>query len=123
MPRTLVWATAIISGVPFGTHIAWLSIRITGAPFDICPNYRAALPAGTTGACTQDVTLSFNQFRDSRTTPYQTGTNSKVGLNVSGGSEALTVGLGRYERDTFLDQYYRLLGPLEHFTRAEPAAV
>jgi hypothetical protein len=34
--------------------------------------------------------------------------------------EALTVGLGRYERDTFLDQYYRLLGPLEYFTRAEP---
>jgi TonB-linked SusC/RagA family outer membrane protein len=66
------------------------SIGLTGAPFDICPNYRAALPAGTTGACKQDVTLSFNQFRDSRTTPYQTGTNSKVGLNVSGGSEALT---------------------------------
>ena len=39
-----------------------------------------------------------------------------------GSIEALTVGLGRYERDTFLDQYYRLLGPLEHFTRAEPAA-
>lgn len=37
--------------------------------------------------------------------------------------EALTVGLSRYERDTFLDQYYRLLGPLEHFTRAEPVAV
>ena len=40
-----------------------------------------------------------------------------------GAIEALTVGLGRYERDTFLEQYYRLLGPLEHFTRAEPAAV
>ena len=40
-----------------------------------------------------------------------------------GSIEALTVGLGRYARDTFLDQYYRLLGPLEHFTRAEPVAV
>lgn len=40
-----------------------------------------------------------------------------------GSIEALTVGLGRYERDTFLDQYYRLLGSLEHFTRAEPVAV
>ena len=39
-----------------------------------------------------------------------------------GSTEAPTVGLGRYERDTSLDQYYRLLGPLEHFTRAEPAA-
>jgi hypothetical protein len=39
-----------------------------------------------------------------------------------GSVEALTVGLSRDERDTFLDQYYRLLGPLEPFTRAEPAA-
>jgi hypothetical protein len=38
-----------------------------------------------------------------------------------GSIEALTVGLGRYEGDTFLDQYYRLLGPLQHFTRAAPA--
>ena len=34
-----------------------------------------------------------------------------------GSIEALTVGLSRYEQDTFLDQYYRLLGPLGHFTR------
>ena len=60
------------------------------APFEYCPNYNAALPAGTAGACTQDVFLSFDQFRDPRTTPYQTGTNSKVGLNVSGGSDQLT---------------------------------
>jgi hypothetical protein len=39
-----------------------------------------------------------------------------------GSIEALTVGLGRHEGDTFLDQYYRLLGPLQHFTRAESAA-
>ncbi|MHB1310804.1 MAG: SusC/RagA family TonB-linked outer membrane protein [Gemmatimonadaceae bacterium] len=64
------------------------------APYDICPNYRAAIPTGTTvsGAtsCTQDVALSFDQFRDKRTTPYQTGTRQKYGLNVSGGAEALT---------------------------------
>ena len=40
-----------------------------------------------------------------------------------GSTEAPTVGLGRYERDTSLDQYYGLLGPLEHFTRAEPATL
>jgi TonB-dependent starch-binding outer membrane protein SusC len=66
------------------------SSGIAGAPFDVCPNYRAALAPGTTGACTQDVFLSFNQFRDERTTPYQTGSNSKVGVNVSGGAEQLT---------------------------------
>lgn len=60
------------------------------AGYDICPNYRAALAPGTTGACTQDVTLSFNQLEDSRTTPFETGTNNKVGLSVSGGSENLT---------------------------------
>ena len=64
------------------------------APYDICPNYRAAIPAGTTvsGAanCKQDVFLSFDQFRDSRTTPFQNGYRNKGGLNISGGSEALT---------------------------------
>ena len=62
----------------------------TNNPFDICPNYRAALAPGTTGACTQDVVLSFDQFRDARTTPFQTGSRTKYGLNVSGGAEALT---------------------------------
>jgi TonB-dependent starch-binding outer membrane protein SusC len=64
------------------------------APYDICPNYRAAIPTGQTvnGAtsCTQDVALSFDQFRDPRTTPYQTGVRQKGGINVSGGAEALT---------------------------------
>jgi len=64
------------------------------APYDICPNFRAAIPVGQTisGAthCTQDVVLSFDQFRDSRTTPYQTGSRVQTGLNVSGGAEALT---------------------------------
>ena len=71
----------------------FLNTRTSGipsAPFDVCPNYRAALTPGTTGYCTQDVFLSFNQFRDPRTTPYQTGTSSKIGLNVSGGAEQLT---------------------------------
>ena len=63
------------------------------AGYDICPNYRAAIPAGTTlsgaSSCKQDVILSFNQFRDPRTTPFQTGSLTKAGLQVSGGSEAL----------------------------------
>lgn len=33
--------------------------------------------------------------------------------------EALTVSLSRYTEDTFLDEYYRLLGPLEYFRRIE----
>ncbi len=72
-----------------------------GAPYDICPNYRAALAVGTTGACTQDELLSFDQFRDARTTPYETGTRSKYGLNVSGGAEALTFFIsGDQERES-----------------------
>ena len=74
------------------------------APYDICPNFRAAIPLGQTisGAtnCTQDVALTFDQFRDSRTTPYQTGNRQKVGMNVSGGAEALTFYLsGDKERE------------------------
>lgn len=76
--------------IPDGGILNIRSIGLTGAPYDICPNYRAALAPGTTGACTQDVLLSFDQFRDSRTTPYQNGARSKLGLNVSGGSQALT---------------------------------
>ncbi|MDB4886886.1 MAG: TonB-linked outer membrane protein SusC/RagA family [Gemmatimonadetes bacterium] len=64
------------------------------APYDLCPNYRAAIPAGQTigglQTCTQDVTLSFDQFRDPRTTPYQNGARTKGGISASGGSEALT---------------------------------
>jgi len=78
--------------IPAGGILNIRTISIFGptAPFDICPNYRAALAAGATGACTQDVTLSFDQFRDARTTPFQTGSRTKYGLNVSGGAEALT---------------------------------
>jgi TonB-linked SusC/RagA family outer membrane protein len=64
------------------------------APYDICPNFQTAIPVGQTisGAthCSQDVLLNFDQFRDSRTTPYQTGSRTQTGLNVSGGAEALT---------------------------------
>jgi len=60
------------------------------APFATCHNYQAALAPGTTGACTQDVLLNFDQFRDARTTPFVTGTRDKLGVSVSGGSEALT---------------------------------
>lgn len=63
-------------------------------PYEICPNYRAGIPTGQTisgqTSCSQDVVLSFDQFRDARTTPYETGARGKVGLNVSGGGEALT---------------------------------
>ena len=56
-----------------------------GAPFTTCHNYQVAA-----GTCTQDVFLSFDQFRDSRTTPFVNGTHNKIGANVSGGSESLT---------------------------------
>jgi TonB-linked SusC/RagA family outer membrane protein len=63
-------------------------------PYDICHNYQAAIPVGQTISgltnCRQDVRLSFDQFRDARTTPYQTGARAKFGTSVSGGSEALT---------------------------------
>jgi len=63
-------------------------------PYEICPNFRAAIPTGQTvlgqASCTQDVTLSFDQFRDDRTTPFQKGSRAKFGTNVSGGSENLT---------------------------------
>lgn len=63
------------------------------APYDICPNYRAAIPAGMTvrnqSPCTQDVFLSFDQFRDARTTPFQTGNLTRGGLNVAGGTETI----------------------------------
>ncbi len=61
-----------------------------GAPFATCHNYQAGLAAGTTGACAQDVLLSFDQFRDPRTTPFIDGNRDKLGVSVSGGSDALT---------------------------------
>ena len=61
------------------------SLLGSGAPYDICPNYEAAA-----GGCTQNVRLSFDQLRDSRTTPFQTGSLSTAGLSVSGGGSAVT---------------------------------
>lgn len=60
------------------------------APYDVCTNYNAASAVGTAGHCNQDILLSFDQFRDNRTTPFQDGARSKLGLNVSGGSQSLT---------------------------------
>jgi hypothetical protein len=34
IPVTRVWVTVIISGVPLGAQIAWLSKRSTGTPLD-----------------------------------------------------------------------------------------
>ena len=79
---------------PQGGYLNDVAAIGPSAPYDICPNYRAGIPAGTTvnglKPCSQDVVLSFDQFRDPRTTPFQTGTGAKFGANVSGGSEALT---------------------------------
>jgi hypothetical protein len=35
VPVTLVCVITIISGVPFGAHIAWLSSSRTGWPFEV----------------------------------------------------------------------------------------
>ncbi len=63
------------------------STGFPGAPFALCHNYQAA---AATNPCKQDVLLSFDQFRDPRTTPFVTGARDKLGLSVSGGSDALT---------------------------------
>ena len=80
--------------IPDGGILNIRTLFGSSAGYDICPNYRAAIPTGTTvngqTHCNQDVTLAFNQLRDSRTTPFETGTRSKGGASVSGGSEALT---------------------------------
>ena len=101
-PLNYAALTAFTPGQPYYDIPAggYLNIR-NGAvfgdptrPYDICPNYRAAIPVGQTISgltnCSQDVVLSFDQFRDPRTTPYQTGARAKFGTSVSGGSEALT---------------------------------
>ncbi len=57
----------------------------SSAPYAICANYLAA-----TGSCRQDTFLSFDQFADERTTPYQTGSRTKLGVSISGGSDVVT---------------------------------
>jgi TonB-linked SusC/RagA family outer membrane protein len=80
--------------IPFGGVLNIRSIVGASGGYEICPNYRAGIAVNDTVfnqvRCTQDVLLSFDQFRDARTTPFQNGSRAKVGLNVSGGSEALT---------------------------------
>ena len=56
-----------------------------GAPYIHCTNRDAA-----TGACKQDITVSFSPLNDSRTTPFSTGRRGKAGLNVSGGGTGLS---------------------------------
>ena len=99
-PLNYAALTAFTPGAPFYDieNGGVLNIRsIFGdptRPYEICPNYRAGIPVGQTvnnqTRCSQDVLLSFDQFRDARTTPYQTGSRAKIGLNVSGGGDALT---------------------------------
>lgn len=57
----------------------------SSAAYAICANYQLAA-----GSCRQDTFLDFDQFGDARTTPYQTGSRAKTGLNVSGGSDMVT---------------------------------
>lgn len=74
----------------YRTDVAGTPLNITtwfgaSAPYRICPNYLFAV-----GSCRQDVFLNFDQFGDERTTPYQSGSRAKTGLNVSGGTDAVT---------------------------------
>lgn len=55
------------------------------APYLPCPNIDFAA-----GLCRQDRTESFNLLEDPRTTPFSTGDRRKLGLSVSGGSDAVT---------------------------------
>ena len=107
-PLNYAALTTFTPGAPFydianGGILNIRSLLGGGAGYEICPNFRAGIPTGTTvsgqTSCTQDVLLSFDQFRDSRTTPFQNGVRGKVGVNVSGGSEALTYFISG-DRDT-----------------------
>jgi TonB-linked SusC/RagA family outer membrane protein len=71
--------------IPDGGFLNTRFILGASAPYDVCPNYQAAA-----GTCRQDAVISFDQFRDPRTTPFQSGARAKLGLNVSGGGENLT---------------------------------
>lgn len=90
----LNWATLDVLGDPAAPHYIISSTRngflntrswFAGAPYAICPNYLAA-----TATCTQERTLSFDQFRDPRTSPIFSGTKRKGGLSVGGGNESVT---------------------------------
>ncbi|HWL38873.1 MAG TPA: SusC/RagA family TonB-linked outer membrane protein [Gemmatimonadaceae bacterium] len=75
---------------PFDWVLFTTALFGPSAPFATCHNYQAALAAGTTGACTQDEVISFDFFRDDRTSPFVSGSRDKLGIGVSGGGDALT---------------------------------
>ncbi len=97
-PLNYAALTAYTPGQPYYINNGgYLNTRVaTGdatAPYDLCPNYRAAIATGTTllgaASCKQDLVISFDQFRDPRTTPFQTGSLSHGGLQASGGGETV----------------------------------
>jgi len=59
--------------------------EINTAAYSPCVNYRAAA-----GLCKQDLTVSFSPLSDSRTSPFTTGNRDQFGLNVAGGTQAVT---------------------------------
>jgi TonB-linked SusC/RagA family outer membrane protein len=63
--------------------------QLNTASYKACPNHAAGLAAGTTGACTQTGTISFNALENSLTTPFSTGSRRKFGVNASGGTSTL----------------------------------
>lgn len=72
--------------------------QINDASFDnvvtACPNRIAAA-----GTCRQDETIRFNVLKDPRTTPFETGNRSKLGVSVAGGSNAMTYFLSADKED------------------------
>jgi TonB-linked SusC/RagA family outer membrane protein len=61
--------------------------------YSLCTNENSAqnpLTPNVKPTCVQGATLRFDQFRDSRTTPFSTGNRAKAGINVSGGTQNLT---------------------------------
>lgn len=59
--------------------------EINLAAYAPCVNYRAGA-----NLCRQDLTVSFSPLRDSRTSPFTTGNRDQFGLNVAGGTQAVT---------------------------------
>jgi len=80
--------------IPNGGVLNTRNVFGASAPYAICPNYIAAIPTGQTvnglTQCRQDVLLSYNPFRDPRQSPLSEGSNNKLGMSVSGGTEGLT---------------------------------
>lgn len=68
----------------------------TGADISSCFNFRIA-----SGFCTPDSTLTYNLFEDDQASPLGTGHRQQYGLQVSGGTEAVTYFVsGEYEGET-----------------------